>query len=212
MKRRSQYAEFVDNNFGPPQNTKSLFHYTSVDALNGILPDEAKLGEEICLRATHAKYLNDTKEVLLGVHFLFDFLYNENQGRRPSIEMLKKRLDDFETQWRRRFVISFSTKRESLPMWNMYADKGKGVVLEFKKIPSPSDKDLVLQCVYAKRKIKQVLKSNNSDAITVLKMHTPLILKHPAYSYEREVRLIGIFESAAVKDRHKIGILIPYIE
>ena len=57
-----------------------LYHYTSIEALiNGIVVKNPNVGEEICLRATHNRYMNDPTEFEKGITLLNNLLSISNQ-------------------------------------------------------------------------------------------------------------------------------------
>ena len=66
----------VMEHFGPKPTVDSWYHYTSLDAIiNGIIVQNPKPQEEICLWATHSLYMNDPSEFSMGVS-LIDSIYN----------------------------------------------------------------------------------------------------------------------------------------
>lgn len=215
------FLDYVNSHFGPSSPIPPLYHYTTMDALvNGIIGiDERKEGKEICLRATHCDYLNDTSEIQLGVKFLAEY-YSNHQQMELNYSEKKKYIKDFKklftSQWKR-YIISFSETNKSLPMWNTYSNRGNGIAIGFEDLDSLCIKDLLLKCVYDSQIIKEKFdEAQRNDVegrlMNMLYMLTPSILKHEAYSYEQEVRLIGCFTESTEKYREKGGIVIPFKE
>lgn len=223
MTRKSVYADFVDEYFGPMPNVKSYYHYTTVDALcNGIIIPNSQGEQEFCLRATRCDFMNDPNEVKFGVKFLCKHFEQLAIRKNPNISPATD-FSDYEKymyeQWKIRYLLSLSANGDSLPMWNAYANQATGVAIELKRFGSLSDKDFVLRCFYDDVELKKVLSSNNTNhnphgpAIQrIATMHAPLMLKHPAYKYEEEIRLIGLFNDKPTKVRYKNGVSIPYKE
>ncbi len=145
-----------------------ICHYTSIKALIGILQWDG-----IILRATNVLYMNDTREVDAGLKVIRDIAQEKT---RPGItnEMktaLGKKIrivgsDLFEDF----YVTSFCNFTDNLEMWRMYADNGKGCVLEFdrtmicKEFENKAHR-LFLQCVYGDEAAKQTYGQKIKDQI-----------------------------------------------
>lgn len=221
INRKSEIVNVVRQYFGPPHRVQYYYHYTTMTALvNGIIPENPVENEEICMRATHCDYMNDTKEILHGVDFLAEYYYNQqkqihsNINKRKYISMFKK---DRALQWKR-YIISFSHIKDSLPMWNMYADKGAGIRIAFHAFNSLSDTDLVLNCCYNEEDLIHKLNSYSTDSenfsfvMRLTQVYIPLMFKDKSYEYEKEIRLIGTFRGREIKYRVRDGVIIPYVE
>ncbi len=223
MTRKSIFADFVDKYFGPTTDVKSFYHYTTLDALcNGIIVTNPIEGQEFCLRATRCDFMNDPNEVKYGVKFLCKHFEQLAIRKNPNISP-ETDFSDYEKemykQWKIRYILSLSANGDSLPMWNAYANQATGVAIELNRFGSPNDKDLVLRCFYDDAELKKILISDNksnderlSYIQRIITMHAPLMLKHPAYKYEEEIRLIGLFNDKPTKVRYKNGVSIPYKE
>lgn len=223
MTRKSKFADYVDEYFGPTTDVKSFYHYTTLDALcNGIIVTNPIEGQEFCLRASRCDFMNDPDEVKYGVKFLCKHFEQLAIQSNPNLSS-ETDFSDYEKymyiQWKIRYLLSLSANGDSLPMWNAYANHGTGVSIELKRFGSPTDKDLVLRCFYNDAELKGILVSDNksndehlSSIQCIATMHAPLMLKHPAYKYEEEIRLIGLFNDKPTKIRYKNGVSIPYKE
>ena len=211
----NHFLKFIQKFFG--SSAKTLYHYTTMEALvNGIIVANPKEGKEICMRATHSDYMNDTSEVLIGVRFLAEYYFKQQTDPVGKDKYINAFMRGLSPQWRR-YIISFSTKDDSLPMWNTYSDRGKGIVIGFEDMDSLNYKDLLLRCIYDAKELENILNEtpqndNDSSYQTLLKVYLPLILKDAAYSYEDEVRLIGVFEKSPQLFKYKKNLPVPYKE
>ena len=63
-----KFLDYIQEYLKKPNMSSGLYHYTSIEALyNGIIQQDCKLGQEICLRATNVLYLNDKEEIKIGM-------------------------------------------------------------------------------------------------------------------------------------------------
>lgn len=104
-------------NFSPEDVPKTLYHYTSVDALVSIVHTKR-------LRASNIRFLNDRTE--------------SQRLRESVVEILQKRVSGFEEQEvirtivnllehhskRSDFVVSLSEKSDLLSQWRAYCPPG----------------------------------------------------------------------------------------
>lgn len=205
-----EILHLIDNYLGVPTHS-TCYHYTTMDALNGIILSNPIVGQEVCLRATHSKYLNDQSELENGVCLLTNMLSNtilKEKTTEEIIEMIYKRLGDI-------FVLSLSLNNNSLPMWNTYANRGMGIAIGFENIKSTSETSLALKCVYKPSAIYDLIDNymNNQRLkviSTVALLFAPLFLKDNSYEYENEVRYVGSFNHEPIQYRLKNSYLIPY--
>lgn len=145
---------------GKEEQPETLFHYTSMDAVEKIIAGNA-------LRFTHAHFMNDAQELQYGIEILHEHLIQKSEAhpesriknllnilaialcivpadaktRERHINGLKTNrwLENNPGQWAiiekwhslDFFFASFSQQNDSLPMWYMYADHAKGAALGF---------------------------------------------------------------------------------
>ena len=104
---------------------RSIFHYTSIHGLQGILSKKT-------FHFTNIKYMNDRDEVIAGIESLYK---NIDVPEKDLAELRSFLSDDQESV----FVCCFSLDNDSLPMWNYYTKEinNQGFNIEF------SDKKLV---------------------------------------------------------------------
>lgn len=125
---------------------KTVYHYTSLDVFFKIL-DGIK-NNQLIFYASRVYELNDSTELLYGLKKIWKWLpqiekelsINDDRYKLSKIgtdnELMsgifpKIILDGLKKSKINPFVISFSNDKDSIPMWNMYGDKGNGVALGF---------------------------------------------------------------------------------
>lgn len=196
-----------------------LYYYTDVSTLlTGILRTD-----EICLWASRWSYLNDTQEILNGIEEIKswnvpDYLPNG---------LLQ--LNDLG------HVVSLSMAKDSLPMWNMYGNGGKGVMIVFDTMELLKQFDDRIQpCLYSNSEyeiaVKEKLMNPIEDAfwlsltddqkryvLIILSMYFVNFRKDHHYDYEKEVRIFGIGNpyydtEKEIKYRYGKDKIIPYVE
>lgn len=117
--------------FGKGVRAKSIYHYTSISGLQGILQSKT-------LRFTNIKYMNDKDEITAGLESIA-------QACNVSEEEREKLLSAFISHGTQTFVCCFSLEEDSLPMWNYYTKEinNQGYNIEF------DDKKLVESILYS---------------------------------------------------------------
>ena len=118
-----------------------LYHYTSLEALNGILQDKPLKNQELCFWATRYDCFEDKDEYLLGIDTLKRLLsvleerYNFQEDRRIAGLFEKDQIEG-NINLPHPYVISVSARNDNDYMWENYADHKQGVVLALDiKIP-----------------------------------------------------------------------------
>lgn len=98
---------------------KSIYHYTSIGGLQGILSSKT-------LRFTNIKYMNDKDEIIAGL----DSMAKACSASEEEREAL---LYSFMSHGTQTFVCCFSLEEDSLPMWNYYTKEinSQGYNIEF---------------------------------------------------------------------------------
>lgn len=114
----------------------SYYHYTSKNALIGILRKNSSVGQEICLWATRYDCFEDTEEYSGGLNLLHDYLVNyeakhsiPNQKRLSHYFKAESILGNINIQ--SPYIVSLSKRPDNDYMWESYADNNNGVVLVF---------------------------------------------------------------------------------
>lgn len=129
-----------------------VYHYTSLDALRGIL------GENVCLWATKYNHLNDPSEQIWAENLVLKSIKEQNGYSDEDFAEIKDFLD------KKSYILSLSKKRDDRNMWRLYCNDGKGVCLVLDRdiltkqayrmtCENPSDTFCILEDVeYASRK------------------------------------------------------------
>lgn len=178
-----------------PKRLRYVYHYTSLDSFRKIVSGENKGG--VCFKASNCDALNDTSEFLTGMEFLLDIWKNCYHEPEEYLQEMKHKLD---LRKSKTFVVSFSSNKDSLPMWAMYAGfNGLALKFNFKHLKRSIFREdtFFLKCFYGRDKLKRVLvnleKENTVPSkieMEELILFTPYLLKHPSYKHEKEIRCV----------------------
>lgn len=200
---------FHDVWLGDVRRGNLWYHYTTVDALASMITTDG-----VEMWATQCQFLNDRSEIKEGINFLRPMIEGllEKYGRNSDEILTKKYINST-------FLSCLTTAKESIPMWNTYAQFGNGIALGFQPhIPSCDDYK-VLKVIYRNtegeskwiRETTRLAESSNSlDKTKLLSSiaYLPLVIKNKAFEYEDEIRLIC--ESKDIYFRSRKGLLVPY--
>lgn len=149
----------IDSFFSPTAD-RTLYHYTGIRSLLGIVDSRA-------VWASHIYYLNDSKEILHACEVLGRLLAkNESVGDTAEREFMKQFgewLGSFRRDAFHIFVFSLSEERSLLSQWRSYTPHGKGVSLGF----SPAVLNHVLtkpgfrvaRCLYTETEHEELMRS-----------------------------------------------------
>ena len=237
-----------------------IYHYTSFNALqlmlkNALLAKDTIKNLDFC--ASSCMFMNDYVEMKRGFDVLINILKEEERGLPNQLKLSnicdEIMFDDIDCDKTPSFIkdnsfvmdkipyaISFSYMPEQIPLWSMYADKGKGVCLcfslnelyynqDFNFIPVIYDfksakkeyKETILNII---RKVQldfrnRSLKATNSEELMYEKFSSIRTLctvlapyfKHPCFEFENEYRIVKYCGMNEIKYREKdSGLLIPY--
>ena len=127
---------------------KTIYHYTSVDALLGMLKEYSTNNKALKMWATNAIFLNDPSEYGYGKDVSRNLLreiedeLEIDESARLSNLMYSDGMRQFFTQFEKDtssiptaiydsipYVISFSLESDSLPMWTSYGKNGSGIAI-----------------------------------------------------------------------------------
>jgi hypothetical protein len=164
--------------------------------------------------ATQCQFLNDRSEIKEGIKFLRPMIEGllEKYGRNSDEILTKKYVNST-------FLSCLTIAKESIPMWNTYAQFGNGIALGFQPhIPSCDDYK-VLKVIYRNteaeskwiRETTRLAESSNFlDKTKLLSSiaYLPFVIKNKAFEYEDEIRLIC--DTKKVYFRSRNGLLVPY--
>lgn len=180
---------------------KGLFHYTTFDALEGILSKK-----EIWLG--NLKYMNDRLEM--------EYFFKSLEGAliKTHLKCIDAIKDLFKTQLNRlkdtpTFAFSLSTTEEDASQWDRYANGGRGVCIKF-------NQEKLEACIQDKAFIQEVFYGNVSkhqilalldiyfkegtvpngfasiDALFDNAWSCAVSFKHPSFKAENEVRICTV--------------------
>lgn len=229
-----------------------IYHYTNASALLGMFKNCSQKNPYITMWATHALYLNDPTEYRYGKEVCHKLLQAvEEELGIPEIDRLSVRM--YEEQMQDHFklidmayaqeprqigrgypyVISFSKNRDTLSMWNTYAQRGNGIAIGFDKdeLQRRCKQLKIKSCYYdiedkdyssvkneIKRKYGQYQHRVMNDPafapidfMQYLHSEFAAYTKHKAYIEEREVRC-KINQSDGILFREANGMVVPYVE
>lgn len=175
---------------------KELYHYTSLDALTGILQRD-----NLCFWATRYDNLNDPAEQILAEQVILPKLQTSLKGTK-----YESKIRDGESNRAYPYIVSFSKKKDHLDMWRLYnAEVALVVDLDtLERIENGVLKYIVREVKYVSnedeinedeihRAAEQILASSDQTNGVVDTFYTFVFpfIKHEQYSIEEEVRLVS---------------------
>lgn len=205
----------------------NIYHYTSLDAFLEILK-----GKNASIRLTNVRFLNDEEETREGLKCLKNIA---NEGRTEDerhcgISINEEYIDNA-------FTASFAEVENSIPLWSMYANKGKGVAIGFdlEKLKEyfvqeglgfckcEYDYDLITKesIVLPISKCPDNALNNEYESLFEECWRSCCVClqyKHPTYNYEHEYRVFWLNEGPFNKNNYKVqyrvkeSAFIPFIE
>lgn len=187
-----------------------LYHYTSVETLFNILHEVDN--DHIKLRANYFMNMNDP----IDCRYLFSEIKQilaDNNNQKDSQDIIEDTILKIGIP----YIISLSSAKDNLPMWNMYAQKGHGISIGFSKkeiegaiamfqnkghakqrVLSKQCFCRLYQCHYwnkneiidnfVQKKLLNKAKSNDKDTYSM-----SYLIKHPSYKYEEESRIVFLY-------------------
>ena len=129
----AQYNTWIDGELRKEQDESkigdTLYHYTNVAGLEGILKSEA-------VWFTDFRHMNDPSEISHGIELCRDVIRLRKPGKDGRVVLFLDcladlmRLDNF-SRALEYFIGSFSRASDDLGQWRAYADNGRGVAIGF---------------------------------------------------------------------------------
>lgn len=116
-----EFAKELHNHFDdlmPEFKPDIIYHYTTVSVLPEFMKDDADF------YCTHCQALNDDDEFVLGLEYVESFISREYEVH--STAFVDKFYRLYEDKWRQPWIMSFTTKKDSLVQWIAYSDKKEG--------------------------------------------------------------------------------------
>jgi hypothetical protein len=211
----------VDEFFSPTAN-KTLYHYTGIGGLIGIV-------ETRKIWASHAYYLNDSKEILYACDVLRNVLpqcFSDHQkDEREFLEQFTQWLETFHTNPYHIFIFSLSEERSLLSQWRSYTPHGKGVSLGFSahilnRILQASDFRLA-KCLYKHEEHREVMKGLLEKMLETFRQRLPnldITKNHPSQKYHnfldefrgKILQVFAIIKNSAFEEEGEWRIVSPY--
>lgn len=146
----AEIVQFLESRIsGNSKNLEFIYHYTTLEALlKGIISENKS--EEITFWATNSNHMNDPKEFKIDLENFYE-----------DVKHIKYFSSLFEKNYftnnlgksDNAYLLSFSENKDFLPMWNMYAKNGNGVVLEFEKQLVALPETPLVRCLYPRKEI-----------------------------------------------------------
>ncbi|MGN0642989.1 MAG: DUF2971 domain-containing protein [Huintestinicola sp.] len=235
-----------------------LYHYTSENGILGIFKKD-----KFILQLSKANSLNDKsegkdfykclddvckemleeKKIDIDFFYAINSLYTDKVGTiaekteysRSQIVHYRRMLNDSKFDF---FIMSFSTEKDCLPMWNYYTNagtQGYSIKIDKKKLKSVietksekygiSDFDFY-NVIYStdekhriiQERIEQAYFSNRINTIVDMINEYQYLFKHTSFEYEKEVRLI--IKVPKIKNqncnglgfRARSGMIVPFLQ
>lgn len=160
-----------------------MYHYTPIASTSGILRED-----NIHLWATYYENLNDPLEFKWAKQYIFEKIKNSSTTEKiPTIFP---------------YVISFCQEADDLTMWRLFADNGRGILLEFddgtirKATHQSSNAERCQKCFYAEKdNLNNIITKAQEEYQTYYQKESNndlqklcAFIKHKSYEVEKEIR------------------------
>lgn len=186
--------------------TNTYYHYTSKNAISGILRKNSPNGQEICLWVTRYDCFEDTEEYSGGIKLLHDYLVNyEAKHSIPNQNRLSYYFKEESIAGNINipspYIASLSKRPDNDYMWKKYADNNNGVVLaldanELKKISLDQSMLWFLKdCKYLKYTTQQEWMKLLESEISVVEAN----VKQSLFLHHVSPNVIARFDSRPLK-------------
>lgn len=184
------------------------YHYTSLAILPQLLDEKNKC---INMWATDARFVNDSEEIRCGINVINDIFRG------------KVTIDDLERFYMSKtYIACLSEASDCIPMWNTYAEKGKGIALGFRPFTTSDDITKVIKVIYQgtqqetnwRNKVVRLSNSNNKlDKASLLMnlAYLPFAYKRGGFAYEKEIRIFTIADLEKVDFHVRNGMPVPHV-
>jgi DUF2971 family protein len=211
----------IDSFFSPTAD-RTLYHYTGVRGLLGIVDSRT-------VWASHIYYLNDSKEVLHACDVLGGLLAERRRMRDDSEREFTKQflewLDSFRRDAFHIFVFSLSEEPSLLSQWRSYTPHGKGVSLGFPPkvlnhiLHQPGFR--IARCLYTRAEHEELMGSLIEKMLTTFRQRHKRLdtaKAHPSQKYHpflEEFRndllqVLAIVKHSAFREEGEWRVVSPY--
>jgi len=211
----------VDDYFSQKPN-RTLYHYTGIGGLLGIV-------ESRRVWASHAYYLNDSKEILHACDVLSKVLSSKvDEYCGEEQEFVKQFLQWIETFHRDAFhifIFSLSEERSLLSQWRSYTPHGKGVSIGFSPIifdhMLKTSGFRIAQCLYERDQHIELMGSLLKKMLVTFRQGLPTLdtsKNHPTQKYHGFLegfrndllQVLAIVKHSAFSEEREWRIVSPY--
>jgi hypothetical protein len=201
---------------------RTLYHYTGIGALLGIV-------EHRCVWASHAYYLNDSRDILHACDVL-KALVSERIEQHPDIEQefLKQLLGwlkSFEDNAYHIYIFSLSEERSLLSQWRSYTPHGKGVSLGFSAVTLNAmlseNRFRIAKCRYAPHEHRELLEVLLEKLLVTFNQRREgidLTQNHPSQKYfsfletyrNDFLQVLSVIKHSSFREEAEWRVISPY--
>lgn len=213
----SDWKTIVQNALGLKEDSP-VAHYTKTGNLQNLI-QSGGLGSAW---ATPVQFLNDRKELFLGIERLVRVMYRPPQASKRNRSLLTQLQESMGSLDTDAFQMSFSGNIDELGQWRGYAANGMGCCLVLNSADLRNIADVAgwviykekEQTAFANRLKRELRKSKNLSETDVLRILVAgaSFMKHEGFAVEKEFRVIKFPEKDAVKFRESGERLVPYTD
>lgn len=209
--------EFFASNVG-----QTLYHYTGIGALLGIV-------ENRCVWASHAYYLNDSREILHARDALRTLVLRRIEQcfgiEREFLNQLHAWLQSFEENAYHVYIFSLSEERSLLSQWRSYTPHGKGVSLGFSAATLSSmlheGAFRIAKCRYADHEHQELLDVLLDKLLITFQQQRDEIdvtRNHPSQNYFKFLedyrndflQILSVIKHSSFKEEKEWRVISPY--
>ena len=208
----------IENELPPVFHTSIIAHYTRIGTLSHFISP----GQNgwICAWASPVQFLNDRKELLVGLEKLFDVASQKplsGQIVRSCLESLLMNSGGVETD---AFQMSFSGDPDELGQWRGYASNGMGCAVvtnaqEGRKIADVSGwvlYDTKKQVAFSRKVLAKLRNQHDIRYVEQVLIASACFMKDNGFRSEKEFRMLKFPEPKEVHFRESGDRLVPYID
>lgn len=210
------------NEFFSSHIDRTLYHYTGIGALLGLVQSES-------IWASHAYYLNDSREILHACEVLrsvlSDGIESFPEEEQVFLTQFSKWLLSFDRDAFHVYIFSLSEQRSLLSQWRSYTPHGKGVSLGFSartlNYVLASTGFRIARCLYEHSEHRDLMEVLRQKMLVTFRQRVRKIdssKNHPAekyFSFLEEFRgdllqVLSVIKHSAFKEESEWRIISPY--
>lgn len=201
---------------------RTLYHYTGIGALLGIVKHK-------CVWASHAYYLNDSREIIHARDVLLSLLLERIEQHadveQHFLKQLHSWLKSFESMAYHVYIFSLSEERSLLSQWRSYTPHGKGVSLGFSSTVLNSmlrvNRFRIAKCRYSDHEHRELLEvlldkllvsfNQERDNIDVTRNHPSEKYFNFLESYRSDfLQVLSVIKHPSFKEEAEWRVISPY--